>query len=102
MLTQRTLIDAVRPRRPRAWARAIFVVVGILPWAPALSPRASALFWLVFHGLCHQLPERTLVLAGTPMVVCSRCAGVFAGLAVGALLPLPSRLLSSARSLVIG
>ena len=36
------------------------------------------------------------------MVVCSRCAGVFAGIAVGAIAPLPRSLVSIGRALVLG
>src|SRR5262249_10978486 len=42
-----------------------------------------------FVTMCHRLPERTLLLAGLPMPVCSRCAGVFAGVALGALVSRP-------------
>lgn len=75
--------------------RALFVVIGTLPW---WIPLARARFPLgavgveldrVFIPMCHRLPERTLVLAGIAMPVCSRCAGVFAGLAVGAVIARP-------------
>jgi uncharacterized membrane protein len=36
------------------------------------------------------------------MVLCSRCAGVFAGVALGAMLPLPERLLPRGRALFLG
>jgi len=32
-----------------------------------------------FRGLCHQDPQRAFWLAGTPMAVCSRCFGIYAG-----------------------
>lgn len=35
------------------------------------------------------MPERTLSFFGGPMVVCSRCAGIYAGIALGAILPSP-------------
>jgi uncharacterized membrane protein len=81
--------------------RIAFAIIGAMPWLLALSPRAAALFWPVFHGLCHQQPERTLILLGAPMVVCSRCAGLFAGLAVGAFAPLGARLFPHGRTLVV-
>jgi uncharacterized membrane protein len=70
--------------------RVAFIVVGVLPWAVPLL-RA----WLPLGGfggaldaafvtMCHRLPERTLVLAGVAMPLCSRCAGIFAGVAAGA------------------
>ena len=75
--------------------RAGFIVVGVLPWilpfARALLPfgRAGELLDLVFLPMCHRLPERTLSLAGVSMPLCSRCAGIFAGLALGSLLLRP-------------
>ncbi len=50
--------------------------------------------------MCHQQPERTLTILGAPMVVCSRCAGLYLGLAIGVVLPLPRRLLPHGRALV--
>ena len=32
-----------------------------------------------FNGLCHQDPQRSFWINGTPMAVCSRCFGVYAG-----------------------
>jgi len=43
----------------------------------------------LFVPFCHRLSERTLILFGSPMPVCSRCAGIFAGLALGALIAWP-------------
>lgn len=77
-------------------ARAGFVFVGLLPW---LVPLLRA--WLPlgavgvaldasFMTMCHRMPERSLTIQGVLMPVCSRCAGIFAGVAVGALLALPA------------
>ena len=72
-------------------ARAAFVGAGVLPWiVPLLRawlPLGSVGVWLdaIFVTMCHRIPERTLTLAGVAMPLCSRCAGVFAGVAVGAL-----------------
>jgi uncharacterized membrane protein len=82
---------AVLPRVTRAG----FIVVGVLPWilplARARLPlgRAGELLDLFFLPMCHRLPERTLSLAGVSMPLCSRCAGIFAGLALGSLLLRP-------------
>lgn len=54
----------------------------------------------VFHTFCHQIPERTLTLLGSPMLVCSRCAGIYAGVALAALLPTFTRLAPHGRRLV--
>ncbi|MDI3289194.1 DUF2085 domain-containing protein [Polyangium sp. 15x6] len=82
----------------RRWSipRAAFVVVGLSPWL--LSParawlplgEAGALLDAAFGAICHRIPERTLTLAGVAMPVCSRCAGIFAGAAAGALVARPA------------
>lgn len=76
-----------------AWARSHWVLafrlllggVGLLPWIMAGS--RSTLLEAVFGSTCHRLPERSLVLGGVQMLVCSRCAGIYLGLLCGALLP---------------
>jgi len=60
------------------------LIVGILPWVFSIVPALQDLAFL-FAPHCHQRPERTLELNGALMVVCSRCAGIYAGLALGAL-----------------
>lgn len=73
-------------------ARAALLVAGALPWLLPFGrrylPLGVAGAWLdaLFVPLCHRLPERTIALAGAPMPLCSRCAGIAAGLTLGALL----------------
>ncbi len=62
--------------------------VGALPWVFAATGSDGH---ALFEFLCHQRPERTLHLAGEPMAVCSRCAGIHLGLMLGALVALTSR-----------
>lgn len=75
--------------------RAACVAIGVLPWlVPLLRaylPLGVAGLWLdaAFATMCHRLPERSLVLAGVAMPLCSRCAGVFLGVAAGALAAWP-------------
>jgi uncharacterized membrane protein len=38
-----------------------------------------------FHAVCHQRPERSFWFLGQPWAVCVRCAGIYAGLALGVL-----------------
>jgi uncharacterized membrane protein len=76
-------------------ARGSFVLVGSLPWwlplARAhlpLGPVGTFLdAWFIL--VCHRLPERTLEFAGVAMPICSRCGGIFLGLAIGAALAWP-------------
>jgi uncharacterized membrane protein len=71
------------------WARPAFAFVGLLPWirglvGPELSASvARAIDW-VFAALCHHAPDRTLVFRGAAMCVCSRCAGLYAGVFIAA------------------
>ena len=47
---------------------------------------ASAGTYLVGSAICHQRPDRSFRLWGVQMPVCARCAGLYLGAAVGALL----------------
>jgi uncharacterized membrane protein len=50
--------------------------------APVLSARGAALgSWLraFYAPLCHQIPERSIEVAGGTQAVCARCAGLYAG-----------------------
>ncbi|MBN2102832.1 DUF2085 domain-containing protein [bacterium] len=46
----------------------------------------GGLIYLWFSPLCHQDPERSILLFGYPMAVCSRCAGIYYGTLLGILL----------------
>lgn len=86
--------------RSRAWvlaaARASFVAGGALPWVlPLLRAKLplgpmGALLDGMFFLICHRRAERTLVLAGVAMPLCSRCAGIALGLALGGVVAWPS------------
>jgi uncharacterized membrane protein len=71
------------------WARPALAFVGLLPWIRALAGRelgvhVARAIDLVFAALCHHATDRTLVLRGGAMCVCSRCAGLYAGVALAA------------------
>lgn len=76
--------------------RAILAVAGTIPWLlpPARAHLPLGAFGraldLAFLPFCHRLEARTLSLYGIPMPLCSRCAGMFAGIALGALLAWPA------------
>lgn len=86
-----------------AVARVSFALGGALPWglpfARAWLPLGplGALADGVFFFVCHRRPERTLVLAGVPMPLCSRCAGIALGLALGAIVAWPSPSIKATR-----
>ena len=58
----------------------VLVWVGSIVAAPILD---SSPIYTFFSYICHQIPERSLHLAGDPMAVCSRCLGVYVGLLLG-------------------
>jgi uncharacterized membrane protein len=81
--------------RARA-ARAAVAAVGALlclgmicaPLLAARSQRLSAVIYLAFAPVCHQMPERSFTHHGYPWAVCHRCAGIYLGLFLAALLPI--------------
>jgi uncharacterized membrane protein len=89
-----------------AAGRLALFVGGALPWLLPLGRRylplgtAGIALDLVFVPMCHRLPERTLALAGVPMPLCSRCSGIFAGVALGAVFMRPRLALSSWRWII--
>ena len=90
-----TTLDLQQRFRSQAtwvWVTASVVVVA---WITAIvvaplflsngSASASSPIFAFFSYICHQIPERSLSLAGHPMAVCSRCFGVYIGLLGGIL-----------------
>ncbi|MEM1028820.1 MAG: DUF2085 domain-containing protein [Myxococcota bacterium] len=87
-------------------ARSSFLFVGSLPWwlplvRDVLGIAGDALD-LSFVVLCHRLPERTLEIGHHAMPVCSRCGGIYLGLALGAVLMWPRLSLRGARWALFG
>lgn len=78
-----------------AWLRGTLVFVGLLPWALPFARARLPLGELgtaldmIFFTMCHRRAARTLVLEGVAMPLCSRCAGVFLGVAVAAAIGRP-------------
>ena len=89
-----------RGRRAVAWAGvlALVFVAGtfLAPVLMNVGNAWGALLHLVYAPLCHQMPERSLVLGAGTQAVCARCAGLYlggvAGLWAGLLLLRRSRL----------
>lgn len=75
--------------------RGVFIFLGVLPWwLPVVRSRLpfgelGAALDRVFVPMCHRLPDRSLAFDGVQMPLCSRCAGIFAGMALGALIARP-------------
>lgn len=82
-------------------ARFSFLVFGSTPWwLPLIKNHIGPLGQVLdmsFILLCHRLPERTIEIAGNLMPVCSRCAGIYLGLALGAVLLWPKPTIPQAR-----
>jgi uncharacterized membrane protein len=104
--------DAAERARVRAkilaWFRALLVFVGLLPWAlPVARARlplgeVGAALDLAFFAMCHRRPARTLFFEGVPMPLCSRCAGIFLGVALAAIIGRPLLSIRTWRWLFVG
>jgi len=71
-------------------ALAAFVVPIVLaPWLRSAGhPWLAGAIYECYATSCHQLPERSFRLFGSPLAVCSRCASIYAGALLGmALVP---------------
>jgi len=49
------------------------------------APRTSFLIRALFAPLCHQLGERSFIVAGITLPVCARCTGIYLGFLAGIL-----------------
>ncbi|MGK3999458.1 DUF2085 domain-containing protein [Sorangium sp. So ce1024] len=93
-----SLLRAVR------WALAL---LGALPWCIPLARSRLPLEELgaaldrLFAPACHRIPERSLALEGVLMPLCSRCAGIFAGVAAGAAIARPRLAMTAWRPILL-
>jgi uncharacterized membrane protein len=86
-------------------ARGSFALISIWFAAAMVATRAgwtmaSAALELPFALICHRIPERVMSIGGTPMPLCSRCAGIWLGISVAASLAWPALSLRVLRVLV--
>jgi uncharacterized membrane protein len=70
-------------------ARASFASITLwIALTTALRAADAGLWWTVFdlpfRLLCHRIPERVISIAGTPLPLCSRCAGIWIGASLSA------------------
>lgn len=56
-----------------------------MPGTDLRSVPVPLLLKSLYSAACHQLPERSLAIAGTSAAVCARCSGLYLGGAVGLL-----------------
>lgn len=84
----------VASRRYR-YARITLVFVGLFPWwLPLLRAYLplgplGEIFDQLFVVVCHRVPARTITLSGVLMPLCTRCAGIFGGLALAGMFDYP-------------
>jgi uncharacterized membrane protein len=74
------------------WSAVVAVAltwVGLIVAAPLAMTRGHNFLALVIYSafsyLCHQIPERSFHIESHQLAVCARCAGLYAGFALGAL-----------------
>jgi uncharacterized membrane protein len=91
--TPSSLRNRFRAQAFKVWVIASAVVLlwlALILSAPLLISNgftaASASIYSFFSYICHQIPERSLDIAGHQLAVCSRCFGVYLGLVVGMLI----------------
>ncbi|WP_437956745.1 DUF2085 domain-containing protein [Sorangium sp. So ce119] len=88
-------------------ARCALVLLGALPWCVPLARSRLPLGELgaaldrFFVPMCHRMPERSLAIEGVLMPLCSRCAGIFAGVAAGAAIARPRLAMTALRPILI-
>jgi uncharacterized membrane protein len=55
------------------------------PLIASTHPMAALILRDFFSHLCHQNPERSFMLRGSPIAVCVRCLGIYTGVAFSTL-----------------
>ena len=60
----------------------------LLILAPVLPVPVAGIVYALGSRICHQRPERSFHLFAAQLPVCARCAGIYAGAAIGLLLAL--------------
>lgn len=71
-----------------AWALLTPLIVagiGLAFLPPFVDAGLGAAITHGFSAVCHQLPDRSLLVDGIPVALCHRCTGILGGLAIGLL-----------------
>ena len=79
------------------WCSAFFLAPYLAKGGP-FSRMVSFMVTLFFSPICHQIPERSFHLWGSPLAVCIRCTSIYVGFFCGVLLlPFFTRYLTDKR-----
>ena len=65
------------------WTAGIVVVPFTERSGDETAATTAGLARLAYRPVCHQIPDRSLILGGQPFAVCARCTGLYLGGAVG-------------------
>jgi uncharacterized membrane protein len=76
---------------PRLMIAGVWGVICVLTLAAPILlsssySTASSFLYLIFSGVCHQIPERSFLLSGHSLAVCHRCFGIYIGFFLGSLI----------------
>ncbi|XXX75366.1 DUF2085 domain-containing protein [Sorangium sp. So ce134] len=99
--------SAAEPSPLLSAVRCALALLGALPWCIPLARshlpigELGAALDRLFVPMCHRMPERSLALEGVVMPLCSRCAGIFAGVAAGAAIAWPRLPIAAWRPILI-
>ena len=67
----------------------VIAIVAAIVGAPLIQssghPAFAVKIYRAFSYVCHQIPERSFHIYGNKFAVCSRCTGIYAGLALAVL-----------------
>lgn len=75
--------------KPKLYSLILVLILAVVVTALGGGVFNQQLVWVeqwqhrLFRGLCHQIPDRSFWINGQPMAVCSRCAGIYGGFAIG-------------------
>lgn len=86
MGVRKTNLSTTRILSAVALAAGISVLIVSGAVTVAISSGAGEVLRAPFHLICHGQLDRAFELAGVAMPICARCTGIYAGIALGALL----------------
>lgn len=73
------------PPRLARYNRLLLVISALIIAGFFLFPPVTVLdkTHLIGYAICHQIPDRTIHIAGTPLPLCARCTGIYLGALMG-------------------